>query len=232
MVGTSSVRPTKGGLLRRWNNSVMLICVTSSKINPAIYGSQQWVMAYSGIIRRRIRWSSINVYRETAPLSERMKWQAFRRIAKVFSGFLRIGEGYCVLTPKRAGSGHTLKRTVFRTTWPIKWWKTHYIASGSEQTVDWFAFIRKQTACKSLPETMGCLIISLIINRLWLPLMGLSGWGPSTDLSLLIRRLSAGTRLSLRSTSPEYMYKDVKLLSRQMACNCLTVLMSALILLL
>ena len=40
MVGTSSVRPTKGGLLRRWNNSVMLICVTSSKINPAIYGSQ------------------------------------------------------------------------------------------------------------------------------------------------------------------------------------------------
>ena len=73
MVGTSSVRPTKGGLLRRWNNSVMLICVTSSKINPAIYGSQQWVMAYSGIIRRRIRWSSINVYRETALLSERMK---------------------------------------------------------------------------------------------------------------------------------------------------------------
>ena len=73
MVGTSSVRPTKGGLLRRWNNSVTLICVTSSKINPAIYGSQQWVMAYSGIIRRRIRWSSINVYRETAPLSERMK---------------------------------------------------------------------------------------------------------------------------------------------------------------
>lgn len=70
---TSSVRPTKGGLLRRWNNSVTLICVTSSKINPAIYGSQQWVMAYSGIIRRRIRWSSINVYRETAPLSERMK---------------------------------------------------------------------------------------------------------------------------------------------------------------
>lgn len=36
MAGTSSVRPTKDRLLRKWSNSGMLICVIFSKINPAI----------------------------------------------------------------------------------------------------------------------------------------------------------------------------------------------------
>ena len=116
MAGTSSVQPTKDRLLRKWSNSGMLICVIFSKINPAIYGWQRWAVEYSGIIRRQIRWSAINVYRGTALLSEQMKWQVFRRIVKALSGFLQTGADCCVLTPKPEDSGHTPKRTGFRTT--------------------------------------------------------------------------------------------------------------------